>query len=161
MPIVYRQKLSIHFGEDKTKSKLFSKTKCLKKTNISFADYSIKQDDAVKHLGCKLHSKLSGEAMTSIVLRKVNAKLKFLYRQSRYCDQKTVVQCANSATFRLWMFLMISTFKEKLPKTSKRSKQIYFFQLTSEISYRSIALQKNTVTSSEWQSRSLYCKYRF
>ena len=77
-------KLSIHFGEDKTKSKFISKTKCLKEINISFAGYSIKQDHAVQHLGCKLHSKLSGEAMTSVVLRKVNAKLKFLYRQSRY-----------------------------------------------------------------------------
>ena len=72
-------KLSIHFGEDRTKSKLFSNTKCLKEINISFAGYSIKQDDAVQHLGFNLHSKLSGEAMTSIALRKVNAKLKFLY----------------------------------------------------------------------------------
>ena len=63
---------------------LFLKTKCLKEINVSFPGYSIKQDGAVEHLGCQLHSKLSGEAMTSKVLRKVNAKLKFLYRQSRY-----------------------------------------------------------------------------
>ena len=35
-------KLSIHFGEDKTKSILFSKTRGLKEINISFAGHSIK-----------------------------------------------------------------------------------------------------------------------
>ena len=84
MPVIHRQKAANTFGENKTKSMLFSKTKCLKKTNMSFVGYSIKQDDAVQHLGCQLQSNLSGEAMTSKVLRKGNAKLKFLYRQSRY-----------------------------------------------------------------------------
>ena len=36
-------KLSIHFGEDRTKSILFSKTRGLKELNISFAGHSIKQ----------------------------------------------------------------------------------------------------------------------
>ena len=78
------KKLSIHFGEDKTKSMLFSRTKCLEEINISFAGYSIKQDDVEQHLGCQIYSKLSSETITSIVLRKENAKLKFLYRQNRY-----------------------------------------------------------------------------
>ena len=63
-------KLSIHFGEDKTKSILFSKTRCLKEINISFAGYSIKQHKTVEYLGCQLDSKLSGEAMASKVLKK-------------------------------------------------------------------------------------------
>ena len=45
-------KLSIHFGEDKTKSILFSKTRCLREINISFAGHSIKQNDTVEYLGC-------------------------------------------------------------------------------------------------------------
>ena len=77
-------KLSIHFGEDKTKSIFFSKTKGLKEINISFSDYSIKQHKPVEYLGCQLDSKLSGKAMASKVLKKINAKLKFLYRQSRF-----------------------------------------------------------------------------
>ena len=77
-------KLSIHFGEDKTKSILFSKTRGLREINISFAGHSIKQHETVEYLGCQLDSKLSGETMASKVLKKVNAKLKFLYRQSRY-----------------------------------------------------------------------------
>ena len=77
-------KLAIHFGEDKTKSILFSKTRGLKEINISFAGHSIKQHETVQYLGCQLDSKLSGEAMASKVLKKINAKLKFLYRQSKY-----------------------------------------------------------------------------
>ena len=63
-------KLSIHFGEDKTKSILFSKTSGLKEINISFAGHSIKQHETVEYLGCQLDSKLSGEAMASKVLKK-------------------------------------------------------------------------------------------
>ena len=63
-------KLSIHFGEHKTKSILFSKTRGLREINISFAGHSIKQHKKVEYLGCQLDSKLSGEAMTSKVLKK-------------------------------------------------------------------------------------------
>ena len=77
-------KMSIHFGEDKTKSILFSKTRCLKEINVSFAGHSIKQHETVEYLGCQLDSKISGEVMPSKVLKKINAKLKFLYRESRY-----------------------------------------------------------------------------
>ena len=54
-------KLSIHFGEDKTKSILFSNTRGLKEINISFAGHSIKQHETIEYLGCQLDSKLSGE----------------------------------------------------------------------------------------------------
>ena len=63
-------KLSIHFGEDKTKSILFSKTRGLKEINISFVGHSIKQHKTVEYLGCQLDSKLSGEQMASKVLKK-------------------------------------------------------------------------------------------
>ena len=58
-------KLSIHFGEDKTKSILLSKTRGLKEINISFAGHSIKQHKTVEYLSCQLDSKLSREAMAS------------------------------------------------------------------------------------------------
>ena len=77
-------KLSIHFGEDKTKSILFSKTRDLKEINISFGGHSIKQHKTAEYLGCQLDSKLRREAMASKVLKKINAKLKFLYRQRKY-----------------------------------------------------------------------------
>ena len=74
----------VHFAEDKTKSILFLKARDLKKINISFVGHSIKQHKTVEYLGCQLNSKLSGEATASKVLKKINAKLKFLYPQGRY-----------------------------------------------------------------------------
>ena len=62
-------KLSIHFGEDKTRE-----------TNTSFADHPIKQHETVEYFGWQLESKLSGGTMAPKVLKKINAKLKFLYR---------------------------------------------------------------------------------
>ena len=52
--------------------------------NVSFVGHSIKQHKIVEYLGCQLGYKLSGEAMASKVLKKINSKLKFLHRQSRY-----------------------------------------------------------------------------
>ena len=60
-------KLSIHFGEDETKSILFSKTRDLREINISFADHSIKQHETVEYLGCQLDSKLRGEVAWKVV----------------------------------------------------------------------------------------------
>ena len=55
--------------EDKTKSILFSKTRGLKEINKSFAGHSIKQHETVENLGRQLDSKVSGEAITSKVLK--------------------------------------------------------------------------------------------
>ena len=51
--------------------------------HISFAGYSIKQNNTVEYLGCQLDSRLRGEALALKVLRKINAKLKFLYQKSK------------------------------------------------------------------------------
>ena len=71
-------RLSIHFGEYKTKSILFSKARGLMEMKISFAGHSFKQHETVEYLGCQLDFKLSGEAMALKVLKKINVKLKFL-----------------------------------------------------------------------------------
>ena len=63
-------KLSIHFGEDKTKSVLFSKKRGLREINISFAGHFIKQHKTEEYIGSQLDSNLSGEAMASKVLKK-------------------------------------------------------------------------------------------
>ena len=70
-------KLSIHFGEDKTKSILFSHKKCknLEKLDIRRGDIKIKQHSKVKYLGCLLDENLSGESMATKMLGKINGKL--------------------------------------------------------------------------------------
>ena len=77
-------KLSIHFGDDKTKSILSinkHKLKNTEKLDITYNDIEIKQHSKVKYLGCILDETLSGDSMALGVLNKVNAKLKFLYRK--------------------------------------------------------------------------------
>ena len=80
-------KLSIHFGEDKTKSILFGtkrKLKGLRELDIRQGDVKIKQHPQVTYLGCVLHSSLTGESMALHALTKINAKLKFLYRKRSF-----------------------------------------------------------------------------
>ena len=77
-------RLSIHFGEDKTKSILFGTKRRLKDTHKLFirrGETEIKQHNEVKYLGCIFDCNTSGEAMAVKVLNKVNSRLKFLYRK--------------------------------------------------------------------------------
>ena len=80
-------KLSIHFGEDKTKSILFSSKHRLKNSkplNIQYKDINIKQYSKVTYLGCIFYETLSGDSMALHVINKVNSRLKFLYRQNEF-----------------------------------------------------------------------------
>ena len=80
-------KLSIHFGEDKTKSILFSpksKVKNADSLNIAYHDINIKQHSSVKYLGCILDQCLTGELMATQVICKITSRLKFLYRKNRF-----------------------------------------------------------------------------
>ena len=80
-------RLSIHFGEDKTKSILFaskSKIKKLQKLEIIYNNIRIKQHSRVTYLGCILEETMSGEFMAHKVITKVNARLKFLHRKNKY-----------------------------------------------------------------------------
>ena len=82
-------KLSIHFGDDKTKSILFAsknKVKKLEKLNIIYNGINIKQHSKVNYLGCELDETLSGESMGLKILNKVNSKLKFLYRKNKFLN---------------------------------------------------------------------------
>ena len=79
-------KLSIHFGDDKTKSILsLPKTKKQENWNIEikYGNINIKQCSKVTYLGCELDENLSGEAMTLEVINKINSRLRFLYRKNR------------------------------------------------------------------------------
>ena len=80
-------KLSIHFGEDKTKSILFCTKDRKRKTgtlDIQYGDVRIKQYSKVTYLGCELDESLSGEAKVLKVINKINVRIKFVYRKNRY-----------------------------------------------------------------------------
>ena len=77
-------KLSIHFGEDKTKLILFAsqhEIENIKNLNIKYQDIEIKQDSQVTYLGCVIDESMSGETIALKVINKMNGKLKFLYRK--------------------------------------------------------------------------------
>ena len=80
-------KLSIQFGQDKTKLILFGTKHNLQSTkslNILYKGIEIKQHAKVKYLGCILDESLSGESMTLNVIDKINPRPKFLHRQNRF-----------------------------------------------------------------------------
>ena len=80
-------KLSINFGDDKTKSVLFAtkfEIKMVRKLNIKYRDIQIKQHPKVKYLGCMLDEIMSQETATLSVINKINNKLKFLYRKNKF-----------------------------------------------------------------------------
>ena len=78
-------KLSIHFGEDKSKSILFaSKRKIKKLQKLEITNIRIKQHSRVTYLDCILEETMSGESMANKAISKVNARLKFLHRKNKY-----------------------------------------------------------------------------
>ena len=77
-------RLSVHFGEDKTESILFSpkhRSTSVGQIDISYKDIKVKQYSKVTYLGCVLDECLTGESMAIQVCTKVTSKLKFLYRK--------------------------------------------------------------------------------
>ena len=80
-------KLSIHFGEDKTKSILFATKRRIKKPQkleIIYNNIRIKQHCRVTYVGCILEETMSGKSMANKVISKVNARLKFSHQKNKY-----------------------------------------------------------------------------
>ena len=74
-------KLSIHFGEDKTKSILFTSKNKMKKIctlAIHHGDIQIKQHSKVTYLACILDEDIPGESMATKVIGKINGRIKFI-----------------------------------------------------------------------------------
>ena len=86
---LYNNKLSIHFGENETKSILFDckhKIKNSKPLNIQYNDIKIKQYSKVTYIGFILDETSSWESTTIHVINKINFRLWFLYCQNRFFD---------------------------------------------------------------------------
>ena len=81
-------KLSMHFGEDKTKCILFSRDKNLPELNTTYNNNRIKQQHMVIYLGCCLDANSSRESMIMKSIRKINTKLQFLYTQNGFLNPK-------------------------------------------------------------------------
>ena len=83
-------RLSIHFGEDKTKSILFAskpKIKKVPKLKINYKNIQIKQHSKVTYLGCILDETMSGESKAIKLINKINSRFKFLHRKNKFLTQ--------------------------------------------------------------------------
>ena len=113
-------KLTIHFGKDKTKAILFTRNKTEAKLNISFQDHSIKQYNYVEYLGCLLDNNLCGESMARKALIKINGKLKLFYRQAIFLNPackrllcNALIQLHFDYACTSWYPLLSKVFKER------------------------------------------------
>ena len=74
-------KLSIHFGEDKTKSILFGnkhEIKNSKALDVQYNDIKTKKHSKVTYLGCILEKTFARESIAIQVISKINSRLRFL-----------------------------------------------------------------------------------
>ena len=84
-------KLSIHFGDDKTKSIVFGSKRRLKRLenlDIRRGGIKISQQNKVTYLGCIIDNDISGESMACRVLKKISGRLGFLYRKQSFLNFK-------------------------------------------------------------------------
>ena len=80
-------KLSIHFGDGKTKSILFGTKRKLRKVgklNITYQGIDIKQNFQVTYLSCILDKIMSDEAMANKTIKKINSRLNYLFRKKQF-----------------------------------------------------------------------------
>ena len=82
--------------------------------------------NTTQYLGCQLDSKLNGKALASNALRKINAKLKFLYQKSIYLIPAFGRLLCNALIQpHLCMFFMTSSFRKKLKIKLKKTQHKY------------------------------------
>ena len=117
-------KLSLHLG--KTECMLFGPKRKLGKVehfSIVCKEHVIKASQQVKYLGLYIDAKLCGESIVSSIVQKVNSRLKFLYRQARFLDQKSKFSLC-SALILCHLDYSSSSWYSRLSKTLKRKLQI-------------------------------------
>ena len=90
-------KLSLHLG--KTEAILFGSKRKLNKVksfHVKCNDNIIKSSPVVKYLGLNIDQTTSGSEIVNGIIKKVNGKIKFLYRQAKFLNFKTQKLLCNS-----------------------------------------------------------------
>ena len=80
-------KLSIHFGEDKTKSILFGTKRNLRKVGklkTTYQGIDINQNSHVTYLGCILDETMSVEPMAYKTIKNITSRPNYLFRKKQY-----------------------------------------------------------------------------
>ena len=98
--------MSIHLGEDKTKSILLAILNIAIFLNIKYKDINIKQHLEITYLKCVLDEMMSGELIALKVINNINSKLKFLYRKNRFLSQELWRKFCNAMWFLSHILIM-------------------------------------------------------
>jgi len=119
-------KLSIHFGEEKTKSILFT-NKTKGSLNIVKGEKQIKQFSSVEYLGCILDEKMTGEPMALKAMKKINGKINFLFRQNKFLSYSLKRMLCNALiqphfdfACCCWYTTLSKSLKDKLQSSQNR-----------------------------------------
>ena len=115
-------KLSLHLG--KTESILFGSKHRLRSNstlNISFNGSNIESTTSVKYFGATIDQNLSFDSMARSIIKKANARLKYLYRKKGYLTKHTkkllamaLIQCHFDYASSIWYYSLTKSLKSKL-----------------------------------------------
>lgn len=121
-------KLSLHLG--KTESILFGSKPRIRSQpslDITCNGSSIESKTSVKYLGVTIDQCLSFESMARAIIKKSNARLKFLYRKQSFLNQYTrkllvmsLIQCHFDYASSAWFNSLTQDLKHKLQVTQNR-----------------------------------------
>lgn len=119
--------LSLHLG--KTEAILFGSKRKLKNKQLDIVcnDTQIASKSSVTYLGAEIDSCLNGELMASKILKKCNARLKFLYRKSKLLTKSSkrllassLIQCHLDYACSFWYSGLTLQTKTRLQSTQNR-----------------------------------------
>lgn len=115
-------KLSLHLG--KTECILFGSKRKLSKIDtfqVVCNNHTISSTNSVKYLGLNIDKFLSGEIIVQNIIQKINARLKFLYRQGRCLSENSrktlvsaLIQCHFDYACSSWYESICKKLQHKL-----------------------------------------------
>ena len=117
------EKIRMRFGKEETKLILFSskgKAKNVLQLNFTYKHINIKQ---YSYLGCVLDKKISGEAMTLKVLKKISRKFKFLHKKYTYLTKKLHRRLCNALIQPYFDYACPAWYLNLNEKTKKKKKK--------------------------------------
>ena len=117
-------RLSLHFG--KTECILFGPSRKLSTVGdfeVKCHDHVIKSSNQVKYLGVRIDKILKCTYIIEDIIKKVNSRLKFLYRNGNRLDKRSRSTLANSLIQCYFDYCCFSWF-EDLSKSFKKKLQI-------------------------------------
>ena len=115
-------RLSLHLG--KTECILFGPSRKLSRVSefqVKCHNHVIKATEQVKYLGVRIDNLLKGTFIIEDIIKKVNTRLKFLYRNGKWLDQRSrstlataLIQCYFDYCCSSWFEGLSKAYKNKL-----------------------------------------------